>query len=273
MTICVTTIPTSCTDKKPQPADTLIADSAVVDTSETDSTENVIAQTPMPKAADELFDDFIFNFAANKRLQLKRIAFPLPVYNNGKLVKKIEKKHWRMEHFFMHQEYYTLIFDNEKQRKLVKDTTIDHVVVEKIFFNMGKVQQFVFNRIDSKWQMTSIGYTPISKSMNASFLRFYNKFSTDSAFQIQSMAEEVSFTAPDPEDDFSSISGVIVPEQWPDFKPGLIPNGIIYNILYGQKYRETNRKIFLIRGISNSLEMEMVFRKTHGHWKLIKFSY
>lgn len=42
--------------------------------------EEVAAEdSPMPKAADEMFDDFIFNFAANKKLQSSRIKFPLKV--------------------------------------------------------------------------------------------------------------------------------------------------------------------------------------------------
>lgn len=266
------TVPYACTDKKAVPTDSVTTDSSIVDTSATDSTQSLIAATPMPKAADELFDDFIFNFAANKKLQLKRINFPLPVYRNGKLEKTIKKHRWRMEHFFMHQEYYTIIFDNNKQKALLKDTTIDHVVVEKIFFKKGLVQQFLFNRINGQWMMTSIGYEPISNSKNASFLRFYHRFATDSAYQARSLVDEVEFTAPDPNNDFGLISGVIVPEQWQDFKPSLIPQGVIYNILYGQKYKESNRKIFLIRGISNSLEMELVFKKIGGRWKLTKFN-
>ena len=265
-------VPYACTDKKAVPTDSVTTDSSIVDTSATDSTQSLIAATPMPKAADELFDDFIFNFAANKKLQLKRINFPLPVYRNGKLEKTIEKHRWRMEHFFMHQEYYTIIFDNNKQKALLKDTTIDHVVVEKIFFKKGLVQQFLFNRINGQWMMTSIGYEPISNSKNASFLRFYHRFATDSAYQARSLVDEVEFTAPDPNNDFGLISGVIVPEQWQDFKPSLIPQGVIYNILYGQKYKESNRKIFLIRGISNSLEMELVFKKIGGRWKLTMFN-
>lgn len=264
--------PTGCTDKRPAPADSAQSDTTALDTSSTDSVESVIAATPMPKAADELFDDFIFNFAANKKLQLKRIVFPLAVYQNGKLEKKIEKNQWRMEHFFMHQDYYTLIFDNNKQKELVKDTTIDHVVVEKIFFKKSLVQQFAFNRIDGQWKMTSIGYKPMYQNNNASFLKFYKRFAVDSAFQVRSMAPEVSFTAPDPDDDFSSINGVIVPQQWPDFKPGLIPSGVIYNVIYGQTYTESNRKIFLIRGIANGMEIEMVFKRFGKIWKLVKFS-
>lgn len=265
-------VPYGCTDKKSAAADTLQADTLMADTSALDSTENVISETPMPKSADELFDDFIFNFAANHKLQKKRIAFPLPVYRNGKLEKKIEADQWKMEHFFMRQEYYTLIFNSQKQKNLVKDTAVSATSIEKIFFKKNLIQSFAFNRINGEWMLTSISYDPLHKNQNASFLHFYQRFSVDSAYQVQSMADEVEFTAPDPEDDFSTINGVIVPQQWPDFKPGLIPSGVIYNILYGKDNKDSNQRIFVIRGISNGLEMEMQFRKTGGRWKLVKFN-
>ncbi len=265
-------MPYGCTNKKPEQLDTAQADSAVADTSVEDSTENLISQTPMPKTADELFDDFVFNFAANRRLQLKRIVFPLPVYRNGKLEKKIEKGHWRMEHFFMHQDYYTLILDNKRQLKLTKDTTIDHVVVEKIFFHLKTVQQFLFNRIKGKWMLTSINYKPMYQNDNASFLKFYQHFAVDSAFQMRSMADEVKFSGPDPSNDFATMTGIIMPQQWPDFKPGILPSGVIYNIIYGQTYKETNYKVFLIRGIANGSEVEYVFRRIGKRWKLVEFS-
>lgn len=265
-------VPEGCSDKKPQTVDSLSADSAITDTSSVDSSEAIIEETPMPKAADELFDDFVFNFASSRRLQKKRIAFPLKVYRDSKLEKEIPMNRWKMEHFFMRQQYYTLIFDNQKQMDLVKDTSVNHVVIEKIFFRKKLVQQFLFNRINGQWLMTSINYKPMYQNENSDFLKFYDRFSRDSAFQVESMADEVEFTAPDPNDDFSNINGVMMPQQWPDFKPSLIPRDKIYNIIYGQKYAEATRKLFVIRGISNSLEIEMMFRKMHGSWKLVKFN-
>lgn len=264
-------IPYGCVNKKPEPADTLQADTVWEDTTMQDSSENVIAETPMPKAADELFDDFFFNFAASRKLQQKRIAFPLPIYRDGKLENKLSRKQWKTERFFMRQEYYTLIIDNAKHSEMGKDTSVSHVVVERIKFDIKTVQQFVFDRLNGEWMLTSVQYQPLYKNRNADFLAFYDRFSTDSAFQINSLAAEVNFTAPDPEDDFSTISGVIVPQQWPDFKPGLMPSGLIYNIVYGKRQRGSDRKIFLIRGIANGLEMEMHFKKTGHAWKLTKF--
>lgn len=268
--VCFTSV--GCSDKKPaQVHDSTSVDSVVAVTQTVDSTEKLIEETPMPKAADELFDDFVFNFAANRKLQMKRVHFPLPVYHNDKLVKSIGKRAWKMEHFFMHQDYYTLIFDNQKQMNLVKDTAIDHVVVEKVFYAKKKVQQFLFNRINGEWMMTSINYKPMYSNMNASFLKFYGHFATDSAFQAKHLHNPVKFVGPDPDDDFSTMSGDIEPETWPAFAPQL-PHGMIYNIIYGQKYAESNQKIFVIRGIANGMETILTFKRIHGKWMLTKLN-
>ena len=268
--ICFSSV--GCTDKKPAKVDdSASVDTVVADTQAMDSTEKLIEETPMPKAADELFDDFVFNFAANRKLQLKRVHFPLPVYNNEKLVKSIEKKNWKMEHFFMLQDYYTLIFDNQKQMNRVRDMTIDHVVIEKVFYAQKTVQQFLFNRINGQWMMTSINYKPMYTNNNASFLKFYGKFATDSAFQAEHLHNPVKFVGPDPDDDFSTMTGDIEPETWPAFAPKL-PSHMIYNIIYGQKYSESNQKIFVIRGIANGLETELTFRRIGGKWMLTKLN-
>ena len=268
--VCFTSV--GCSDKKPaQVHDSTSVDSVIADTQAVDSTEKLIEETPMPKAADELFDDFVFNFAANRKLQMKRVHFPLPVYHNDKLVKSIGKRAWKMEHFFMHQDYYTLIFDNQKQMNLVKDTAIDHVVIEKVFYAKKKVQQFLFNRINGEWMMTSINYKPMYTNMNASFLKFYGKFATDSAFQAEHLHNPVKFVGPDPDDDFSTMSGDIEPETWPAFAPQL-PHVMIYNIIYGQKYAESNQKIFVIRGIANGMETILTFKRVHGKWMLTKLN-
>jgi len=248
------------TDKN---ADTIDSSSEVPD-----STEKVISDTPMPKAADELFDDFFFNFAANKKLQFKRILFPLPV-NNGKDSIMMKKKDWKMNQFFMRQNFYTVIFDNEKQMNYVKDTTINHVIVEKISLIKNNVKQYIFDRINGQWMMTKVNNEAMYQSTNASFLKFYQRFVVDSSFQVRSLNNPVKFIGPDPDDDFSRLEGMITPDTWFGFCPEL-PSGVIYNIIYGQTYKESNKKIFVKRGIANGLEIELTFKKVKGKWKLVK---
>ena len=242
-----------------------IKDTAVVDTM-----EQIIAETPMPKAADELFDDFFFNFAANKKLQIERTQFPLPVERAGK-TDTIGKKQWKTDRFFMRQGYYTLIFDNFRQMNVVKDTSVNKVVVEKIYFNIKTVKSYNFNRVNGLWKLTSINYKGIHENRNASFLKFYHQFVTDSTFQAESISNPMEFIGPDPDDDFSQMEGLITPETWPAFAPEL-PNNMIYNIIYGEDSKPGLQRIFVIRGIANGLEMELTFKRKKSKWMLTKLS-
>ncbi|MCI6336825.1 MAG: DUF4348 domain-containing protein [Prevotella sp.] len=261
----------SCKGNKTETGDSLPTDSdSIKDTAVVDTMEQIIAETPMPKAADELFDDFFFNFAANKKLQIERTQFPLPVERAGK-TDTIGKKQWKTDRFFMRQGYYTLIFDNFRQMNVVKDTSVNKVVVEKIYFNIKTVKSYNFNRVNGLWKLTSINYKGIHENRNASFLKFYHQFVTDSTFQAESISNPMEFIGPDPDDDFSQMEGLITPETWPAFAPEL-PNNMIYNIIYGEDSKPGLQRIFVIRGIANGLEMELTFKRKKSKWMLTKLS-
>ena len=261
----------SCKGNKTETGDSLPTDSdSIKDTAVVDTMEQIIAETPMPKAADELFDDFFFNFAANKKLQIERTQFPLPVEKAGK-TDTIGKKQWKTDRFFMRQGYYTLIFDNFRQMNVVKDTSVNKVVVEKIYFNIKTVKSYNFNRVNGLWKLTSINYKGIHENRNASFLKFYHQFVTDSTFQAESISNPMEFIGPDPDDDFSQMEGLITPETWPAFAPEL-PNNMIYNIIYGEDSKPGLQRIFVIRGIANGLEMELTFKRKRSKWMLTKLS-
>lgn len=262
----------SCTGKKggqgeEMPADS-VADTAVV--TETDTLELLITETPMPRAADAMFDDFIFNFVANKKLQKERIIFPLRKTENGK-TELTEKDQWEMERFFMKQGYYTLFFDNDKEMELMKDTAVSEATVEKIQLKKNRVMDYLFQRIKGAWMLKEIRVTTLEQNPNASFLAFYQRFVSDSVFQIKSLNETVQFVGPDPDDDFNVMEGVITPESWEAFAPTL-PTKVLYNIVYGKPIAEGNDKIFLLRGVANGLEMELRFKKVGGKWLLMKMS-
>lgn len=261
----------SCKGNKTETGDSLPTDSdSIKDTAVVDTMEQIIAETPMPKAADELFDDFFFNFAANKKLQIERTQFPLPVERAGK-TDTIGKKQWKTDRFFMQQGYYTLIFDNFRQMNVVKDTSVNKVVVEKIYFNIKTVKSYNFNRVNGLWKLTSINYKGIHENRKASFLKFYHQFVTDSTFQAESISNPMEFIGPDPDDDFSQMEGLITPETWPAFAPEL-PNNMIYNIIYGEDSKPGLQRIFVIRGIANGLEMELTFKRKKSKWMLTKLS-
>jgi hypothetical protein len=153
----------------------------------------------------------------------------------------------------------------------VKDTGISHAVVEKIYFNTHSIIQYVFDRPRGAWMLMAINTIPIAKSANPSFLEFYHQFVTDPQFQQESLASTVHFVGPDPDDDFSVMEGIITPDTWEAFAPEL-PSKMIYNIIYGDAKKETNSKLFVLRGIANGQELEMTFKRKDGKWLLTKLA-
>ena len=260
----------SCTGNKARQTEEVPVDSVAdsTDTTDVDTLEMLITDTPMPRAADAMFDDFLFNFLANKKLQGERVVFPLRVTEGGTTT-KIEKRNWKMEHLFMRQGYYTLLFNDDKQMQLMKDTAVSEAIVEKIILAKNQVKNYMFRRINGAWLLYEIKVSPLQDDVNASFLTFYQRFVTDSAFQIKSIGATVDFVGPDPDDDFNMMEGVITPDTWEAFAPQL-PQKTLYNIIYGKPQTEGNEKIYLLRGVANGLEMELRFKKEGGKWLLKK---
>lgn len=258
-----------CTNKTNVGNETSV-DSTEVDSLPEDTLETLIEEMPMPKAADELFDDFLFNFAANKKLQYERVDFPLKVDKYGK-VSEMDRKQWRMEHFFMRQGFFTLVVSDMKEAEGSKDVNTDNVVIEKIYLGKNCIQQYLFNRVDGLWKLQQLNMESMKSNKNGDFYDFYNKFVNDSTFRQNAMAETVDFYGPDPDDDFNHIEGSIMPEQWDTFAPEL-PKDVIYNIIYGDRKPKGSQRILVIRGIANGLETILKFKKTADGYQLVKIS-
>lgn len=261
-----------CTDRKsPQGEVTEQSDSVAGDTLPADTMPDIVEDAPLPKAVDELFDDFFFNFAGNRHTQMSRIQFPLPIHT-GDQTTLLERRKWRYSHFFMAEGFYTLLLDDEEQDTLSKMTTLTHAVVEKILMHENLVKQYVFDQIGGEWRLTSVVNSQLGDHPCASFLHFYEHFASDTAFQVQSLNDFVLMTMPDFDDDFSDVTGSIMPEQWPTFKPEIIPEGTFYAVNYGQTFSDESQKVLIVRGVANGLTSTMTFRQKNGQWKLTKFS-
>ena len=266
---------TGCKNEKPvQNVDSIDTDSSlVVDTTDSDTMAEIITETPMPKAADQLFDDFFFSFIASPKVQKARIKCPLPVYtyvDKQEHITSLKKNQWKMDRFFRKQGYYTLIFDNVKQMDAPKSTKLDTVVVEKIRLGEGAVEQYWFDHQDGKWKMNKIRNISFEDSKNASFLNFLQKFfSADGAGMIK---DPLPYHGADPNGEETNIISTTIPaSDWSTYLPA-VPGDVIYNIIYGQKYGEGNFKILDFKGLSNGLETQLIFKRHKGNWKLVKIN-
>ena len=262
---------TGCT-KKSEAVDSVATDTLVTDTVDTVKVDSIVEAAPMPKAADKLFADFFFDFISKKKVQMNRIEFPLRMVANGK-TKLVERGQWRMERFYQNQEYYTQIFDNERQMKAVAKTKADTVIVEKIHLTVGRVEQYVFHHPEGKWLLTEVRSSGLKESGNASFLAFLQRFFSDADYQRQHVKSPLAYYGPDPnsEDENKYVSMKISALSWSDYLPE-IPGDQIYNVVYGKADSDSREKIFLFKGIANGLETQLRFQKQGGQWMLTKLS-
>lgn len=223
----------------------------------------------LPETADELFDDFVFEFARLKKVQVERVAFPLPVVTHGDTA-WIQEDHWKHEYLFLRQDYYTVFFNDESQMELEKRTDLNHVDVEWIMPDKHQVKVYSFEREQGRWMLVCETISPFHNSPLAGFVTFYRKFVSDADFQLRSVADPLRFVTTDPDDDFNVIEGTLSHEQWEAFRPQL-PSGTLTNIRYGQTYRNPDEMVMVKRGIANGLMDILSFKKTGDNWMLIYY--
>lgn len=223
-----------------------------------------------PLEADELFDDFIFNYASDENLQKQRTTFPLP-YNQDGHLKLIEKDAWKHDRLFTEQNVYTLLFDREQDMDIVGDTSLTSVQVEWLFLKRQDVKKYYFERNRSMWMLDSITQHPI-KTMNGNdFLSFYTRFVTDSLYQRRHIHTPLRFVTIDPDDEFSILETTLDLEQWYAFRPAM-PADWLSNICYGQQNEsQSPTKILKVNGIGNGYSNVFYFRKRKGSWELYKY--
>lgn len=236
-----------------------------------DSLKEMKDEEPIPVKADEIFDDFIYSFASDDRMQHQRILFPLPYYNKNKLL-KIEEKEWVHDSLFLSQKYYTLLFDREEDMEMVQDTSLTSVQFEWIEMESHTIKKYYFERKKGAWILEAINKHQIDTKENEGFISFFYCFANDSIFQLERVASSLTFVTNDPEDDFSILETTMEQEQWLAFIP-ILPQDILTNINYGQRNRSDSKtKILSIKGINNGFFNSLYFRRrNNGDWELYKF--
>ena len=223
-----------------------------------------------PIEADELFDDFIFNYAQDPELQLQRTKFPLPYYKEDSPL-KIEKAFWKHDDLFSKENAYTLLFDNEEQMDLVGDTTLMSVQVEWIYLKTRTIKKYYFEKLKGVWMLEAINLRKMATDEPADFIAFYTRFATDSLFQQKHIAPRLQFVTIDPDDEFSILETTLDAGQWTAFSPQL-PKERLSNIDYGQHISpQSHTRILKINGIGNGYSNLFYFRRQGESWELYRY--
>ena len=246
------------------PDDTLVVEA-------TQEIEPVVEKEVTPTRVDELFDDFIWNFASDERLQRRRVRFPLLIITTDS-TQQVERKDWQHDHLIAEQPTYTLMFDNESDLDLEGDTSLTSAEVEWIYLDSNMRQRYYFERDNGAWMLDSISLTPLASFDDESgFVAFYSRFANDSIYQLDHLTNPIEFVTLDPDDEFSIVETTLGISQWFAFKPEL-PSDRLTNINYGQTNDgRSRRKILKVNGFQDGTSIILYFRKRSGEWEMYKF--
>lgn len=226
-----------------------------------------------PVAVDELFDDFFFTFASDPRFQKQRIRFPLKC-KDGDEVMKLSKQDWAQYNRFDTQDLFTVIYENEQDMEMQKDTTISQVVVDWVYLQEDYVEKFNFKRLDGVWVLMDIQKELLDNVNNGEFLKFYSKFVADSTYQRESLSPSLRLVLTAQSEEEEEQVEDLTADQWFEMKTDIpFPNDALVNINYGQSSDNPNQKTLLMEGVSNGLLMKFKFNKYGADWKLMEIEY
>ena len=130
-----------------------------------------------PRAADGLFDDFVYSFMNNRRFQYERIVFPLRHVVDGK-ERFVSREEWKFNRLYSKEDIYLQVYANARQAKAEKDTALSRVTVDCIDFDRRRVEQYIFARVQRQWHLVEIDAHALGRHADSEFYTFYNRFAT-----------------------------------------------------------------------------------------------
>mgnify|MGYP002703537411 CR=1 FL=1 len=260
--------------KKIDPFETLTGqiDSLKADSDSVKTDTSLVIEDVIPPSADESFADFFYNFASDAKFQLSRIIFPVSTYKGDKIV-RVRKDEWTHDYLFSRDPAYTVLFDKEEDMELEKDTSMMSVQVDLINLEKSQIRRYYFQRKGQSWFLEAINLQHLAHETDGEedFMDFYRKFSSDSIFQAERLAEPLGFVTADPDDEFQILETTLEPGQWFAFRPPMIP-GRLTNVHYGQKEElDVDTKVVEFKGFGNGFSNTLYFERDNGIWKLIRF--
>lgn len=275
---CLLGLVTSCGGgkKRIDPFETLTKQVDAADATRKDTvmqeTVDLVNEEPVPATADESFADFFYNFASDETFQRTRIVFPISYYK-GEQVIRTTKEDWQYDPLFSKYPAYTVLFDEEEDMEMEKDTSIHSVQIDWIYLAERKIKRYYFERINNAWFLEAVNREDMAMETDGKedFFSFYNRFATDSLFQQQRLNDPLAFVTADPEDEFEILETTLDAGQWFAFHPPLM-HGWLSNVHYGQpESPRSDRKIVEFKGFGNGFSNALYFERRRGNWMLVKF--
>lgn len=261
----------ACNNASKDRGEVIATDSVYVDSScYVQDTLQLFEEEVLPKSADELFNDFFFNYTSDMNFKSQRQAYSLDC-NMGDTVVKIHSSELDVYSELLVDDYYSIIYERDEDLAFQKDTSLNEVAVERIDLDGKQIEQYIFNRIEGKWMLTGVGRNEMDYNPNSDFLDFYKSFSSDSVYRKNCINEPLKFVMLSENDDVDDEIQELTSDEWLAISADLpLPAGVMINIDYGQTIISKNSKLLLVEGVSNGLSLTYRFMKIEGAWNLVE---
>lgn len=221
---------------------------------------------------DNSFDDFMLAFAFDSTFQYSRTVFPLSYIDHGVEI-DMPKDLWYYDNLFVDKNYYTSLFNNERELDMVDDTVMMVAHVDCFFLKQKQMKRYLFERDkEGAWILKTVLLDDMKdNSLDEVFFSFYTRFATDSLYQLRHISFPLRYVTIDPDDEFSILETTLDMNQWCAFRP-VMPSDWLTDICYGKESRgKSNVKILKVNGIGNGYSNLFYFRKVGKEWMLYKY--
>lgn len=236
---------------------------------EMDLEEKIYEEESEDVNLDNSFVDYLFTFIHSRRLQKQRVLMPLIDIDLKGIVERREEFDCESEFEFLKGDYFTLFYANAEEMERLKDTADSIVYVDNILLKDSVVRSYEFQRREPGWTLVSRRTLSFQQANYGSFMNFYNRFTTDSIYQHQRLANIIRFTTSDPDDENESIEGIIEADQWGTLDAEL-PGTELTNIRNGQHY--TNQRMVILKcGVASGNQELFTFDHAGNDWRLISY--
>lgn len=251
-------------------ADQEIVDSLLAE-AETISVDTLVyhVEEEEPNASvDENFNDFIYTFTHNNKFRYSRVQFPLLVKDeNAVTVRRVKNQNELNSEFSpSDNDYYVLLLHSIDELENDLAGIVDRATLHLADMSSKKVRRFNYARKDGLWSMNGAEELSFEKHPFGSFLDFYDKFSGDSLFRVEHIAQQLSISLPDDEDG-TMIDGTIDADQFPVFAPEM-PSGRFMIMDYSHSPVNDERVVMVKCGMASGMMDVLTFEKDGEDWKL-----
>ena len=238
---------------------------------DTDSIPEAIIEIP-PSKADELFDDFLYNFMRNRKFQQARVDFPLPHIVDSTHT-TIDRKDWKHQSLYVKDELFMTLHSSKKTLGLSHDPKVGEVVIQELDIPQQRITSYNFQRVEGEWRLTSLETGSVDEEAGADtdFMKFYCRFAASPEFQRAHLAGTIQAKYFD-DDELVQRNGTMSAAEAEEHLP-ILPTDRIVNVNYGQKNDAGNTRILSINSSAGDMSTQLTFRKQAKDWMLTAFEY